>query len=90
MQKIKEEVTAPKTAKRVRESPALESDEPEKTAPKRPKTQVKEGHKKTGKFLHRETPVWDSNLLSALQQGYQLHHLAAKKIKYLIIIIHSK
>lgn len=41
--KIKEEVTAPKTAKRVRESLALESDEPEKSAPKRPKTQDSQG-----------------------------------------------
>ncbi|XP_014837629.1 PREDICTED: arginine-glutamic acid dipeptide repeats protein-like isoform X2 [Poecilia mexicana] len=41
--KIKEEVTVPKTAKRVRESPALESDEPEKMTPKRPKTQDPRG-----------------------------------------------
>uniref|UniRef100_A0A1A8EQK3 Arginine-glutamic acid dipeptide (RE) repeats b n=1 Tax=Nothobranchius korthausae TaxID=1143690 RepID=A0A1A8EQK3_9TELE len=37
--RIKEEVAAPKTTKRVRESPALEPDEPEKITPKRPKTQ---------------------------------------------------
>ncbi|XP_031707044.1 arginine-glutamic acid dipeptide repeats protein isoform X3 [Anarrhichthys ocellatus] len=36
--KIKEEVTSPKTTKRVRESPAQEPDEAEKVAPKRPKT----------------------------------------------------
>ncbi|XP_068568225.1 arginine-glutamic acid dipeptide repeats protein [Cebidichthys violaceus] len=36
--KIKEEVTSPKTTKRVRESPAQEPDEAEKAAPKRPKT----------------------------------------------------
>ncbi|MEQ2310377.1 hypothetical protein AMECASPLE_008229 [Ameca splendens] len=41
--KIKEEVTAPKTAKRVRESPALESDESEKMTPKRLKTQNPRG-----------------------------------------------
>ncbi|KAM9759221.1 arginine-glutamic acid dipeptide repeats protein isoform 2-T2 [Menidia menidia] len=37
--KVKEEVTMPKTTKRVRESPALEPDEPEKIKHKRPKTQ---------------------------------------------------
>ncbi|KAF3856277.1 hypothetical protein F7725_017000 [Dissostichus mawsoni] len=37
--KIKEEVTSPKTTKRVRESPAQEPEEPEKVTPKRPKTQ---------------------------------------------------
>ncbi|KAM4588369.1 arginine-glutamic acid dipeptide repeats protein [Odontesthes bonariensis] len=41
--KIKEEVTMPKTTKRVRESPALEPDEPEKMTPKRPKTQDSQG-----------------------------------------------
>lgn len=40
-QKIKEEVTSPKTTKRLRESPAQEPDEPEKVTPKRPKTQVR-------------------------------------------------
>lgn len=40
-QKIKEEVTSPKTTKRVRESPAKEHDEPEKVTPKRAKTQVR-------------------------------------------------
>uniref|UniRef100_A0A3P8T5M1 Arginine-glutamic acid dipeptide (RE) repeats b n=1 Tax=Amphiprion percula TaxID=161767 RepID=A0A3P8T5M1_AMPPE len=39
LQKIKEEVTSPKTTKRVRESPAQEPDEPDKVTPKRPKTQ---------------------------------------------------
>uniref|UniRef100_A0A3Q0SB66 Arginine-glutamic acid dipeptide (RE) repeats b n=1 Tax=Amphilophus citrinellus TaxID=61819 RepID=A0A3Q0SB66_AMPCI len=37
--KIKEELTSPKSAKRVRESAAQEPDEPEKVTPKRPKTQ---------------------------------------------------
>ncbi|XP_067359300.1 arginine-glutamic acid dipeptide repeats protein isoform X1 [Channa argus] len=37
--RVKEEVTTPKTTKRVRESPAQEPDEPEKLTPKRPKTQ---------------------------------------------------
>nr|XP_020453702.1 arginine-glutamic acid dipeptide repeats protein-like isoform X2 [Monopterus albus] len=41
--KIKEEVTSPKTTKRARESPAQEPDEPEKVAPKRPKTQDPQG-----------------------------------------------
>lgn len=41
VQRIKEEVSVPKTTKRVRESPALEPDEPEKITPKRPKTQVR-------------------------------------------------
>ncbi|XP_068449768.1 arginine-glutamic acid dipeptide repeats protein isoform X2 [Clinocottus analis] len=36
--KIKEEVTSPKTTKRIRESPVPEPDEAEKVAPKRPKT----------------------------------------------------
>lgn len=43
-QKIKEEVTSPKTTKRLRESPAQEPDEPEKVTPKRPKTQVAASH----------------------------------------------
>lgn len=37
-QKVKEEVTSPKTTKRVRESPAQETV---KVTPKRPKTQVR-------------------------------------------------
>ncbi|XP_026204010.1 arginine-glutamic acid dipeptide repeats protein isoform X2 [Anabas testudineus] len=41
--KIKEEVTSPKTTKRLRESPAQEPDEPEKVTPKRPKTQDPQG-----------------------------------------------
>ncbi|XP_041836385.1 arginine-glutamic acid dipeptide repeats protein isoform X3 [Melanotaenia boesemani] len=41
--KIKEEVTLPKTTKRVRESPALEPDEPEKLTPKRAKIQDTRG-----------------------------------------------
>ncbi|XP_015253960.1 PREDICTED: arginine-glutamic acid dipeptide repeats protein-like isoform X1 [Cyprinodon variegatus] len=41
--KIKEEVTVPKTAKRVREIPAVEPDEPEKMTPKRPKIQDPQG-----------------------------------------------
>lgn len=39
-QKIKEEVTLPKTTKRGRESSAQEPEEPEKVTPKRAKTQV--------------------------------------------------
>lgn len=46
-QKIKEEVTSPKTTKRVRESPAKDHDEPEKVTPKRAKTQVR------GSVLHQ-------------------------------------
>ncbi|TNN84347.1 Arginine-glutamic acid dipeptide repeats protein [Liparis tanakae] len=38
IKKIKEEVTSPKTTKRVRDSPAQEPDEAEKVAPKRSKT----------------------------------------------------
>ncbi|XP_056129084.1 arginine-glutamic acid dipeptide repeats protein [Lampris incognitus] len=37
--KIKEEVTLPKTTKRTRESVVQETDDPDKVAPKRPKTQ---------------------------------------------------
>lgn len=40
-QKLKEELTSPKTTKRARESPAQEPDEAEKAAPKRPKTRVR-------------------------------------------------
>ncbi|XP_017263856.1 arginine-glutamic acid dipeptide repeats protein [Kryptolebias marmoratus] len=46
--RIKEEVSAPKTTKRVRESPALEPDEPEKITPKRPKTQDPPGSRSEG------------------------------------------
>ncbi|XP_029287094.1 arginine-glutamic acid dipeptide repeats protein isoform X2 [Cottoperca gobio] len=46
--KIKEEVTSPKTTKRVRESPAQEPDEPEKVTPKRPKTQDPRGSRSEG------------------------------------------
>lgn len=46
--KIKEEVTSPKTTKRVRESPAQEPDEPEKVTPKRPKTQDPQGSRSEG------------------------------------------
>ncbi|KAM9361474.1 arginine-glutamic acid dipeptide repeats protein [Symphorus nematophorus] len=46
--KIKEEVASPKTAKRVRESPAQEPDEPEKVTPKRPKTQDPQGSRSEG------------------------------------------
>lgn len=41
LQKIKEEVTLPKTTKRGRESSAQEPEEPEKVTPKRAKTQVR-------------------------------------------------
>ncbi|XP_071349619.1 arginine-glutamic acid dipeptide repeats protein isoform X2 [Trachinotus anak] len=43
--KVKEEVTSPKTTKRVRESP---SQEPEKVTPKRPKTQDPQGSRSEG------------------------------------------
>ncbi|XP_022602540.1 arginine-glutamic acid dipeptide repeats protein-like isoform X2 [Seriola dumerili] len=43
--KVKEEVTSPKTAKRVRESPA---QEPEKVTSKRPKTQDPQGSRSEG------------------------------------------
>ncbi|XP_068999925.1 LOW QUALITY PROTEIN: arginine-glutamic acid dipeptide repeats protein [Embiotoca jacksoni] len=46
--KIKEEVTLPKTTKRLRESPAQEPDEPEKVTPKRPKTQDPQGSRSEG------------------------------------------
>ncbi|XP_034547035.1 arginine-glutamic acid dipeptide repeats protein isoform X2 [Notolabrus celidotus] len=46
--KIKEEVTSPKTTKRVRESPAQEPDEPEKVANKRLKTQDPQGSRSEG------------------------------------------
>ncbi|CAN9511789.1 unnamed protein product [Ophioblennius macclurei] len=46
--KIKEEVTLPKTSKRVRETPAQEPDEPEKVTPKRPKTQDPQGSRSEG------------------------------------------
>ncbi|XP_070695637.1 arginine-glutamic acid dipeptide repeats protein isoform X4 [Pempheris klunzingeri] len=46
--KIKEEVTSPKTTKRVRESPAQEPDEPEKVTAKRPKTQDPQGSRSEG------------------------------------------
>ncbi|XP_023117961.2 arginine-glutamic acid dipeptide repeats protein isoform X1 [Amphiprion ocellaris] len=46
--KIKEEVTSPKTTKRVRESPAQEPDEPDKVTPKRPKTQDPQGCRSEG------------------------------------------
>ncbi|XP_029682197.1 arginine-glutamic acid dipeptide repeats protein isoform X3 [Takifugu rubripes] len=46
--KIKEEVTSPKTTKRVRESPAKEQDEPEKVTPKRAKTQDPQGSPSEG------------------------------------------
>ncbi|XP_061583209.1 arginine-glutamic acid dipeptide repeats protein isoform X1 [Cololabis saira] len=46
--KIKEEVTQPRTTKRARESPALEMDDPEKIAPKRPKTQDPRGSRSEG------------------------------------------
>ncbi|KAI9515147.1 hypothetical protein NQZ68_028013 [Dissostichus eleginoides] len=46
--KIKEEVTSPKTTKRVRESPAQEPEEPEKVTPKRPKTQDPRGSRSEG------------------------------------------
>ena len=39
-QKVKEEASLPKTAKRGRETAAQEAEEPEKTTPKRPKTRV--------------------------------------------------
>uniref|UniRef100_A0A3Q3XI08 Arginine-glutamic acid dipeptide repeats protein n=1 Tax=Mola mola TaxID=94237 RepID=A0A3Q3XI08_MOLML len=47
-QKIKEEVTSPKTTKRMRESPAQESDEPEKVTPKRAKTQDPQSSRSEG------------------------------------------
>ncbi|XP_068171893.1 arginine-glutamic acid dipeptide repeats protein isoform X2 [Antennarius striatus] len=46
--KIKEEITSPKTTKRVRESPAQEPEKPEKVTPKRPKTQDPQGSRSEG------------------------------------------
>ncbi|KAM9410368.1 arginine-glutamic acid dipeptide repeats protein isoform 2-T2 [Pholidichthys leucotaenia] len=46
--KIKEELTSSKSAKRTRECPAQEPDEPEKAAPKRPKTQDTQGSRSEG------------------------------------------
>ncbi|XP_020498041.2 arginine-glutamic acid dipeptide repeats protein isoform X1 [Labrus bergylta] len=46
--KIKEEVTSPKTTKRVRESPVQEPDEPEKVSSKRLKRQDPQGSRSEG------------------------------------------
>lgn len=56
-QKIKEEVTSPKTTKRVRESPAKEHDEPEKVTPKRAKTQVRGGVLHHMLVRHTQVPL---------------------------------
>ncbi|CAL1609353.1 unnamed protein product [Knipowitschia caucasica] len=48
--KIKEEVVSPKSTKRVRESPAVEPDESEKTTAKRPKTQDPQGSRSEGEI----------------------------------------